>query len=153
MIVSSIAAVVTPAVVLTAVASVQGAYPWDESMPSMLIAALILSALHFLFLGLPALLAIKWLSKLSLVSVVSVGFLTAIAPSAVKFWPMPGAHSTGVVKTKLFGMIVEKAINGVPTIWGWLIYLENLVLIGALFGIPSAVVFWFFYRRLPKNSN
>lgn len=153
MIISSIAALITPAVVFVVAASVHGHPPWDESMPSMLVMVLILSALHFLFLALPALLAIRWLDKLSLVSVILVGFFAAVLPSAVDSWPMPAAHPIGVVKAKLFGVFVEETIDGVPTIWGWFLYLENLVLIGVLFGITSAVVFWFCYRQLSKTYN
>lgn len=152
MIAPSVAAIVTPALLLLAAACAYGATPSAGLMPVILVAALIVSALHYLLLGLPAVLLIKWLDKLSFASVAVAGTLTAIIPSAVRWWPMPEGQVLGSVEVELWGMLVEQSVNGVPTLWGWLIYLKKLMTIGVLFGLPAAVAFWFFMPEAVRQK-
>lgn len=152
MIAPSVAAIVTPAVLLLAAACAYGAAPSAGLMPVILVAALIVSALHYLLLGLPALLLIKWLGKLSFASVALAGALAAIIPSTVRWWPMPDGQAQGSIEVELWGMLVERSVSGVPTLWGWLIYLKKLMAIGILFGLPAAAAFWFFMPEAARQK-
>ncbi|MEO9585896.1 MULTISPECIES: hypothetical protein [Marinobacter] len=149
----SLACVATPAVIVTALALVLGTSGMDGPLHSMLLMTLLLTSLHFLFLSLPALLIIRWLSRLTLIPVLTVGFLSSTIPSAFKFWPIKDPYYSGIGRSRFFGEAVVTSVDGIPTIWGWIIYAQKLAMIGALFGVTSALVFWFFYRKVHKSSH
>jgi hypothetical protein len=86
-------------------------------------------------LGLPAYFLLKHIKRVTWWSTVVSGFLIAATPVAIFLWPYgsPGssASSNGV----------DTMISGVPTLAGWLEYLQAVLFFG-VFGLASAFVFW-----------
>lgn len=146
---ASIASILTPTVLLVITALAFGGAPGEGLMPVAIIFSLVISAAHFLLLGLPVLLVLKRFSYLTFPLVVAIGFLSASIPSAIKLWPLPDGDFVGFTEAELFGMTIKKTINGIPTLWGWVIYLKNVFFVGAAFGLPSALSFWYFYPGDP----
>nr|WP_157786545.1 hypothetical protein [Pseudomonas sp.] len=143
---ASLAAIITPSLIITLTAIVLGGSPSDGLIPILIIYGLIISAAHFIALGLPTLTLLNKLNLLKLKYVIAAGFLIAIIPTGIYRWPLPDGQFIGTIEAQIYGLNVVKNTNGVPTMWGWLIYLKETFTPGVLFGIPAAFAFWYFYE-------
>ncbi len=99
-----------------------------------------------LVLWLPAHFLLKQIKRVTWCSTVVSGFLIAATPIAIFLWPYgsPGssASSNGV----------DTMINGVPTLAGWLDYLQAVIFFGG-FGLASAFVFWLLSPNKPSQRD
>lgn len=109
---------------------------------NIFIIVLIITAVFVVILGLPTYFVLRQIKRVSWRSTVVSGFLIAATPVALFLWPYdsPGssASSNGV----------DTMVNGVPTLAGWLDYLQAVLFFG-VFGLVSAFVFWLLS---PKNQ-
>ncbi len=109
-------------------------YIWVRTQGFFFI-VLAITAGFVVMLGLPASFLLKHIKSVNWFSTVVSGFLIAATPVAIFLWPYgsPGssASSNGVATL----------IDGVPTLAGWLEYLEAILFFG-FFGLASAFVFW-----------
>jgi hypothetical protein len=142
---ASLAAIVTPSLIIAIIAVAFGGSPSGGLIPVFLIYGLIFSTIHFIALGLPTLILLNKFNLLKFKYVILTGFLIAIIPTGIHRWPLPDGQLFGKIEAKLYGFDVVKNIDGIPTIWGWLIYLKETLTPGILFGIPAAFAFWYFY--------
>jgi hypothetical protein len=143
---ASLAAIVTPSLIIALTAVALGGSPSDGLIPIFILYGLIVSAAHFIVMGLPTLTLLNKFNLLKLKHVISAGFLIAIIPTGIYRWPLPDGQFIGTIEAQIYGFNVVKNINGVPTMWGWLIYLKETFTPGVLFGIPAAFAFWYFYE-------
>ena len=107
---------------------------------------LAISAGFVVVLGLPAYFLLKQIKRVTWCSTVVSGFLIGATPVAIFLWPYgsPGssASSNGV----------DTMINGVPTLAGWLDYLQAVIFFGG-FGLASAFVFWLLSPNKPRQRD
>ncbi|MBY6213258.1 hypothetical protein KUV95_17050 [Microbulbifer agarilyticus] len=109
-------------------------YIWVRTK-NFAVICVVISAGFVFGLGLPAYFILQKLKRVKLVYTLSSGFFLAAIPVALFTWPIrsPGssASSNGV----------QLVINGVPTMAGWLQYLQGILFFG-IFGLLAALVFW-----------
>ena len=110
-----------------------------------------IAAGHAALLGVPIFLVFRAKHWVNLASCIVAGFVIGAIAVGVLAWPLrfPALHTTGSVDG------VPTIINGVPTLAGWLNYVELLVLFGA-FGALSGFVFWCVLKwsgNLPGKGN
>jgi hypothetical protein len=105
---------------------------------------LVIAAGHVLVLGLPGFLALRKLNAIRWWSTVGTGFLLGCIPIAVWAWPLkyPGLSSSHWDGEKM----VQTMVDGVPTVQGWLSYVEGVLYMG-IFGAISGLGFWLIWRR------
>ena len=90
---------------------------------------------HALVLGLPIFLILWWKRWVNAISCVCGGFLIAAASGIVPQWPMgPEGNSASVRGVPL-------VVDGVPTVAGWIDFLQILIFLGA-FGAIAGIAFW-----------
>ena len=114
-----------------------------KQMPMLSFYVIVVAAAFVLVLGVPSFVTLKRLNKLSWWSVSGVGFLAAAVPSAIYAWPLwvsPGFSAGG----NWYGTYVEFVKNGVPTLFGWLSYVEGTFWFGVqgLFGATAFYWAW-----------
>lgn len=143
---ASLAAIVTPSLIITLTAIALDGSPSDGLIPIFILYGLIVSTAHFIVMGLPTLILLNKLNLLKLKHVITAGSLIAIIPIGIYRWPLPGDQFIGAIEAQTYGFNVVKNINGAPTIWGWLIYLKETFTPGVLFGTPAAFAFWHTYE-------
>ena len=110
----------------------------------LVIAVLVVSAAFVLILGIPIFLFLRHVHREGWVSLSLAGLLAGAVPIALFSWPkaMPG-FSSGA---NWHGRYVDLYVQGVPTIYAWQSYAENVAYYG-LHGIVGAVVFFTVWRR------
>ena len=95
------------------------------------------SAAFVALLGLPAYFIFRWFNLVRWWSTLGAGFLLAAVPMAVFTWPLkyPELKSSASVNG------VETMIDGVPTMAGWLQFIQGVLFLGAC-GLVGALAFW-----------
>ena len=106
-----------------------------------------ISAAYVIVLGIPTFLLLRWRNLVRWWTTISGGFLLGAVPVAVISWPL--RYSELRSSATIDG--VQTIINGVPTLAGWLQYLEGLSFMGAC-GVIGATAFWLIRRRSPNYS-
>ena len=124
-------------------------FPWNE-FPDMARAVTIFALPFLLILGIPVFLVLqrkKWLSALR---IGFAGFLIGIPFPLIVGWPRysPGFSSGGY----FYGPNRDFMINGVTTIYGWLSYVQSVVIFG-LQGMAGALAFYFTWKVLENGRH
>jgi hypothetical protein len=121
-----------------------GQRDWQEIL-SMMPLVLIVAAAHLALIGLPAFLLLKHFKRLSWPTIMLVGFVSGSVAVAVLGWPLSSGSGSSSSST-WHGEMRDMVVNGVPTLYGWLSYLEGVAAFG-LQGIFGAAAFYWTWRR------
>jgi hypothetical protein len=125
-------AALTPALVLGGVAFTVVV---DRAVPLALL-ALFISVGHAVVLGLPLFLIFRSMGWISAISCIAGGAIVGVLPVGLLAWPFRPGNGT----YSSFNGVVT-VVNGIPTVAGWLSYLQFLAFLGA-FGALAGLVFW-----------
>ncbi|WP_346837274.1 hypothetical protein [Microbulbifer sp. SAOS-129_SWC] len=79
--------------------------------------------------------------KFNLFSAAVLGFLIACTFFGIQDWPYPDGQYVGHVDASFWGKKVIKSKDGFPTFWGWVLYFQKVLLVGALFGAPTGFAY------------
>jgi hypothetical protein len=90
---------------------------------------------HALVLGLPIFLVFWWERWVNLFTCTCGGFLVAAASGILPTWPIGPKGSSSSARG------VPLVVDGVPTLAGWIEYLQVLIFLG-FFGAIAGIVFW-----------
>jgi hypothetical protein len=137
--IAGIIAAVVVALLVTAQTAIRIEESWNIVVASEVAQfarfALIVTSLHAAILGVPLFLFLRSFTSVGILWCAAGGFLTGAVPSAVlglfALFGMQNASSGGKATV----------VNGIPTLAGWLEYLQSVGLIG-LFGLAGGIVFW-----------
>jgi len=110
--------------------------------------AFAIALVHSLVLGLPLFLVLQKFGRANGVSAGSAGFVIGCVPVGIYFWPLWLANSGS--SSWIGPERLPTMIDGVPTMAGWLIYLEILVQFGGL-GVAGGLVFWATMKQLTPS--
>ena len=108
------------------------------------------ASLGVLVLGVPAFFVLRWRKVIRWWSTTLSGFVLGCLPVIVLQWPVEfgrrgsSSHWNGE-------RMVFTEIDGVPTLKGWLSYLQEVVVMGA-FGAVAALAFWIVWRSLAPRE-
>jgi hypothetical protein len=111
----------------------------------MIALVLLFAAVHLALLGLPAFFLLKHSKRLVWPNILAAGFVIGAIGIAALSWPLnagPGSSSSSTWHGEMRDMVV----NGVPTLYGWLSYLEGVLVYG-LQGFLGAAAFYWTWRR------
>lgn len=123
--------------------------PFVKEVLLVAIVAIAVSAAHVLVLAYPGILALRHWRQLSANTICLLGAVTGAAPLALWTWPL-SADYQGRTSTYWDGSkTVSDMIDGVPTMIGWINYLEGIGTT-AILGIISALAFWFVWQRFAR---
>lgn len=111
-------------------------YIWVRTRGFLGITAFI-SAGFVLLLGLPAYILLRYFKLINWWSTLLSGFCLGALPMAIFTWPIRYADMNS--SSSVNG--VQTMIDGVPTMAGWLQFLEGVLFFGA-FGLAAALAFW-----------
>lgn len=115
--------------------------------------SLLVSLAWVVVLGLPAFFLLRFLRREQIITLLAAGFVTGGLPLAMLGWPLdPGFQSS--FSTTWHGEFVDMVKDGVPTLYGWLSYLERVAVVGVL-GAISAATFWYvwvYFNRRPEPA-
>jgi hypothetical protein len=111
----------------------------------VVIAVVVVSAAFVLVLGIPMFLFLRRRRGEGWVSLSIAGFLAGAVPFALLSWPRAmSGYSSG---SNWHGHYVDMYIQGVPTVYAWESYAENVAYCG-LHGLIGAIVFFAIWRRV-----
>jgi len=99
---------------------------------------------HLLFLGLPTFWALHRAARVTALNMALAGFFIGSLGVALLLWPV--GQGGGSFSATWHGEFREFTVNGRPTLFGWLHYLEVVSLYGT-HGLASALVFYSVWRR------
>ena len=124
-------------------------FPWNE-FPSMARAVTIFALPFLLIHGIPVFLVLRRKDRLSVPWVSLSGFLIGILLPLFIGWPRysPGFSSGGY----FYGPNRDFVVDGVTTIYGWLAYVQSVVIYG-LHGIAGALAFYFTWKWLENRQH
>jgi hypothetical protein len=105
---------------------------------------LFIAGAHLLFLGLPTLWALHRAARVTALNMALAGFFIGSLGVALLLWPVD--QGGGSFSATWHGEFRELRVNGRPTLFGWLHYLEVVSLFGT-HGLVSALVFHSVWRR------
>jgi hypothetical protein len=113
---------------------------------AVFVTALVISAAHVLLLGLPAVWLLHSLGRLRLWTLLAAGYIGACLPMAIWSWPVdpPGMRSSYSYGNGSETIVAK--VDGVPTLAGWLDYVQSVAFVG-LFGGIAALAFWWVIRH------
>ena len=115
--------------------------------------SLLFSLAWVVALGLPAFFLLRLLRRERIITLLAAGFVTGGLPLAILGWPLDtGSRSS--YSTTWHGEFVDMVKDGVPTLYGWLSYLERVAIVGVL-GAISAATFWYvwvYFSRRPEPA-
>ena len=122
-----------------------------QAFPFAIYAAIVAGA-HAVVLGVPAFLLLRRFGKATWRMSALAGGLIGLLPFAIYAFPRvrPG-WSSGAW---MWGEHRRFYVDGVPTLWEWLSYAENILMF-AVFGASAALAFWLLWRRFgdqPSSS-
>jgi hypothetical protein len=103
--------------------------------------ALLVSATHAIFLGIPFLLFINRIVGIKWWSSPIAGFIAACIPAAIKLWPLREEQLNTATNYLESGAITQAIIHRAPTAEDWSSYVILLAFLG-LCGISGGIVFW-----------
>ena len=119
-------------------------FPWNE-FPSMARTVTIFASPFLLILGIPVFLAMQRKNWLSALRIGFAGFLIGIPFPLIIGWP---TYSAGFSSGGYFyGPNRDFVVDGVTTIYGWLSYMQSVVIFG-LQGAAGAIAFYFTWKWL-----
>jgi hypothetical protein len=143
-----LSASVVPAVLFCVSLAIAGRQDAEQALPVFYLSMLV-SLAWVVVLGLPAFFLLRFLRRERITTLLAAGFVIGGSPMAILGWPLrPGSRSS--FSTTWHGQSVDMVKDGMPTLYGWLSYLEGVTVTGVL-GAISAVTFWYvwvyFYRQ------
>jgi hypothetical protein len=109
----------------------------------LLIFVVAFAAGFVLLLGLPLFFVLHRSGRDSWASLAGTGFVVAGLPVSILSWPIRTGSSSG---GGWHGSYVQFVVDGVPTVYGWLQYVEGIVIYG-LHGLIGAIVFFHVWRH------
>ena len=130
---------------------VQGAeLPWDQ-VGTMSFLVMVFAVPFVLLLGVPLTLLLHRLGRLKWWPLCIAGTL---AGAAFAGWSGPGSDLGSSYGGNWYGSHVEFVVNGQPTLYGWLSYLQSVAAF-SLHGLAGATVFFLVWRHHlgPDNSS
>lgn len=116
------------------------------SLAQLVSVTFIVAVAHVLMLFLPTIVLLWRLGWIRWWSSVLAGFALGCLPIGVWLWPL---HYSGTFVASVVwqgGGMVQTAVNGVPTLAGWLQY-AGIVLQFGLCGAVGGLAFWFVWRQ------
>lgn len=114
-------------------------------LPIVFIYGILVSGFHVFTLGLPIVWVLIRLNKLNIWSCVIAGFIAACIPMAIWSWPVDYSYKSSSISWHRTEAVITKT-DGIPTLTGWLDYFQGTAFMG-IFGIISALSFWWIWRR------
>ena len=113
------------------------------------IAAVLLmtASISVVFLGLPVFLLLLWRRAIRWWSALIAGFVLGCLPIAIGTWPARNPELQTTAAHWDGEKMVNTMIDGVPTLAGWIRYLEVTALFGG-FGAVGGLAFWAVWRAL-----
>ena len=112
--------------------------------------SLIFSAPFVLLLGLP----MVWLlAKLRYLRWWPLALVGAIAGALMIGWRGPGSDPGTSYGGSWYGQYRQFVVNGEPTVYGWLSYLQSLVVFAAHGLLGATAMYWAWRRLSPNNSS
>lgn len=151
---SLIAATLMPTCLPTiyfSVLSLASPYPDSSALLLIAIVAFIVSLVHVILLGIPGLLLLSKMGQFTGWSISLLGFLAGCLPMGLWSWPLKSslhgasdAHWDGE-------RIVSSMVDGIPTLVGWISYVEGTMWMGAM-GAVSGLVFWVVWNKSGSSS-
>jgi len=157
---AALAAIITPAIATTMyfLAIVALAVITDSSngaeykaLPLSFIYGLLISGFHVIALGLPIVWALYKLEKLNIWSLITSGFFAGCIPMSIWSWPIDYTYKSGSSYWEGKEIVIAK-VDGMPTLIGWVDYLQGVAFMG-MFGIISALSFWWVWKRYSPNKS
>lgn len=122
-----------------------------EQMLALLAIVGAVTAMHALLIGLPMFLLLRRAGRLSAITLSMVGFFAGTLLMGVAGWPWRGGTPGSSYSTNWHGRFVEMEKDGVPTLYGWLSWMESTAIFG-LAGIASALAFWYGWRYFQRRA-
>ena len=155
LIIAFISAVLIPALLMTAwylygqfiTFEPDDPYIWVRTR-GFLALCIVVSAVFVLALGLPAYFLLRRFNIIRWWSTLSVGFILGAIPMAIFTWPLKYPE----MKTSASVNGVQTMIDGVPTVAGWLQFIEGVSFLGAC-GMVGAFAFWLAAPNKSKHSD
>ena len=145
---ATVAAALAPALAISAAFLVFGGKEALPTLPLVFFFALFVAFLHTVLFGL---LTAGWLlriGKFRLLPMLLSGLLIGMVPAAI--WNQPYKYADS--QTSSWSNGVQKLDNGVPTLSGWLDYLQFVGYAGLL-GTVGAIAFYFVYKGMSPNNS
>jgi hypothetical protein len=158
--VATLVSIVTPAIAITVyflsivlIAAFTGSSNGAEYKILLItfIYGLLISGFHVIVLGLPIVWVLNKLDKLKAWTLVISGFVAGCLPMSIWTWPIDYSYKSGYSYWNGKETVIAKA-NGVPTLIGWVDYLQGVAFMG-VFGIIAAVSFWWAWKRNSTNKS
>ena len=113
-----------------------------------LAAVVIVASAAVLLLGIPMFLLLRKYDRVNWTTLAIAGICLGMLPAAPG-WPRHlDGYSSGM---NWHGKYVDTYINGVPTSYAWLNYVEDVLYFGA-HGLIGALVFYAVWRRLERSA-
>lgn len=130
-------------------AFMEGSTAWKDTQFIFVVflVAVVVAGAHVLCLGLPAVWVLHKFHRLRLWTVLAAGFVTGCIPVSVLMWPV---HVPEIKSSSSYWNgreMVQAEIDGIPTLAGWIDYLQAVALMGLL-GMIAALSFWLIFRRI-----
>jgi len=115
---------------------------------SLTVAPIVLmyAGLHAIALGLPIAVLLHRLRRIHWWTGLLGGFLCGALPTALWSWPLRFPELQGNSSQWDGERIVETMVDGVPTTYGWLVYIQEFSFYGA-FGAVGGLAFWLVWSR------
>jgi hypothetical protein len=134
-----------------AVVSLASPYPNSSTIFIVTIVAFLVSLGHIAALGIPGLLLLHRTRQFKAWTICGMGFFFGCLPTSIWSWPLK-ASLRGASESHWDGdKIVHSMVDGVPTLVGWIGYLEGVLSMGA-FGAVSGAAFWLAWRCLDSSN-
>jgi len=129
---------------------------WGARLPNMneveffLFAIVLVSLAHVLILGIPLFLLLRRFGRANWTTLSIGGFVAGFIPSAVVGWPrfLKGYSSGG----NWHGRHVEFYLDGVPTNYAWLAYLQDTFQFG-IHGLVGGLVFFLVWKKMNQSNS
>ncbi|RYY02074.1 MAG: hypothetical protein EOO53_15230 [Gammaproteobacteria bacterium] len=111
-------------------------YIWVRTR-NFFVMAFIVSSLYVFLLGTPTYYLLRYFNLVRWWSTLIAGFLLGAIPMAVLTWPLKNPE----MKTNASFDGVQTMIDGLPTLAGWIQFIEGVSFFGAC-GLAASLVFW-----------
>lgn len=117
-------------------------------LPIAFLASLLIAGAHALLLGTPAVAWLLYKRSFALRSMLVAGFVVGVGPAAIMLNPYMVASSG----TSSWSDGAWKIKDGVPTLAGWIDYLQQLGYAGVL-GVIGGIAFYLVYRAIKPSTS
>lgn len=144
-----VSASVVPVVLLCVSLAIADWQDVKEGLPFFYI-SLLVSLAWVVALGLPAFFLLRFLRRERIATLLVAGFVSGGLPLAILRWPLDSGSQSSY-STTWHGESVDMVKSGVPTLYGWLSYLEGVAITGVL-GAISAATFWYVWVYFSRRS-